>query len=535
MKQTFALLTILLIFTSQVFGQFQDLIKKNEKAVFAIYTYDDYGAATGIGTGFFISTDGIGLTNFHVLNGAARGIIKTVDGKTYQIDRIISSSEQADLIKFKVNTKGEITAFLTLKYTPLEKGEKVFVIGNPHGFESTVSEGIISSIRPSVEYGSVIQITAPISSGSSGSPVMTLDGKVIGVATYQFAKGQNLNFAVSISSISFLNTITTTNFITSKPNLLIINERCLTNSQLLLNSIEFKEYETVLNFSFTNVSMGFGESMQIWTNFQERDETFVIQDLNTLQNYFAKSATIGTSRENGTSIGLGETKRFKVIFPQIPRNLKRINIIEGISSSWKFLNLDLTKYTNIEQQNTESHNKNIALTKLENKKFEEAKTLLSDVVQTNKYDHDAYNIMGIISYILDNNYDALTYFSKAIELSPIDDIYYFNRYTVYRYKDDYINALKDINSAIKIKPYKGDYYQYRAIIFTQQKEWKKAVSDWDMAINIMGEGYYLLKYRGLCKSWLEDFSGACRDFNLAYKLDDFQDSQLKQWIEQNCK
>ena len=63
MKQTFALLTILLIFTSQVFGQFQDLIKKNEKAVFAIYTYDDYGAATGIGTGFFISTDGIGLTN----------------------------------------------------------------------------------------------------------------------------------------------------------------------------------------------------------------------------------------------------------------------------------------------------------------------------------------------------------------------------------------------------------------------------------------------------------------------------------------
>jgi tetratricopeptide (TPR) repeat protein len=281
--------------------------------------------------------------------------------------------------------------------------------------------------------------------------------------------------------------------------------------------------------------MGFGESMLIWTNFQERDETFVIQDLNTLQNYFAKSATIGTSRENGTSIGLGETKRFKVIFPQIPRNLKRINIIEGISSSWKFLNLDLTKYTNIEQQNTESHNKNVALTKLENKKFEEAKTLLSEVVQTNKYDHDAYNIMGIISYILDNNYDALTYFSKAIELSPIDDIYYFNRYTVYSYKDDYVNALKDINSAIKIKPNQGDYYRYRALIFTYEKEWKKAVSDWDMAINIMGEGFYLLKNRGLCKSWLEDFSGACRDFNLAYKLGDFQDSQLKQWIEQTCK
>ena len=177
------------------------------------------------------------MSNFHVLEGASRGVVKTVDGKTYQIDNIISSSEQADLIKFKVNTKGEATPFLTTKSTTPEKGEKVFVIGNPHGFESSVSEGIISSVRPSDEYGTVLQITAPISPGSSGSPVMTLDGKVIGVATFQFAKGQNLNFAVGIGSTSYLKTATTT-FVNSRPDMLVINERCPTNSQLLLNSIE---------------------------------------------------------------------------------------------------------------------------------------------------------------------------------------------------------------------------------------------------------------------------------------------------------
>ncbi len=167
MKQTLTFLVTLLLFTGQVFGQLQDLIKKNEKAIFAIYTYDDYGVATGLGTGFFISQDGIALSNYHVLSGASRGVIKTTDGKTYQIEQVISSSEQADLVKFKVNLKGETAPFLATKETTLEKGEKVFVIGNPHGFESSVSEGIISSIRPSDDYGTVRRHGISVGYGSS--------------------------------------------------------------------------------------------------------------------------------------------------------------------------------------------------------------------------------------------------------------------------------------------------------------------------------------------------------------------------------
>jgi len=535
MKQALTLLTTLLLFTGQVFGQLQDLIKKNEKAIFAIYTYDDYGVATGIGTGFFISADGIGLSNYHVLEGASRGVVKTIDGKTYEIGQIISSSEQADLVKFKINTKGETTTFLTTKSTSLEKGEKIFVIGNPHGFESSVSEGIISSVRPSDDYGTVLQITAPISAGSSGSPVMTFDGKVIGVATFQFTKGQNLNFAVGINSVNNLKTSNNT-FSAARPDMLIINERCPTNSELILNSIEFKDYETILNFSFTNVSMGFGASMAIWSSFKNKDDMFVIQDLNTLERYYARSSTIGNSRENGTSVALGETKRFKVIFPPIPKNIKKVNIMEGLSSSWKFLDLDLSKFTNLEKQNTDNHIKNYALVKLENKKFDEAKTLLSESVEANKADHDAYNIMGIISYIMDNNYDALLFFSKAIEVAPNNPIYYFNRYTVYfEQKKDYENSLKDINNAIKILPSQGDYYQFRAYIYMAQKDWKKAVSDWDMAINLMGEIGYLYKYRGNCKTWINDFSGACRDWKEAYRLSGYRDNELNETIKKNCR
>jgi S1-C subfamily serine protease len=90
--------------------------------------------------------------------------------------------------------------FLTLgKSTTAVEGQKVIVIGNPTGLTGTVSDGIISAFR---ENRSPIQIIAPISPGSSGSPVMDEDGQVIGVATLQIVEGQNLNFAIAVEKVS---------------------------------------------------------------------------------------------------------------------------------------------------------------------------------------------------------------------------------------------------------------------------------------------------------------------------------------------
>jgi len=532
----FIIVFIALILSSNIIlaqSNLKDLIAKNEKAVFSIFTYDDFGVPSGSGTGFFISSSGIGISNFHVLGGAANAIIKTQDGNTYKIVEILEENSDADLIKFRIENDKSITfPYLVRKKTLLQKGEDIFVIGNPQGFESTVSEGIISSIRKVEGYEEVIQITAPISPGSSGSPVMTLDGKVIGIATFQYTEGQNLNFAVSSNMIDKL---VPKNKILSKSentNFIVINERCKDNTELVLNSIEFKEYETVLNFSFTNVSIGYGPYMQIWSKLNTKDETFFVQDLQTMDKYYAISSSIGNSRENGTRVELGETKRFKIIFPPIPRSVKKVNIMEGISSSWNFLNIDLSKYLNIENQETENYGLQFALTKLETKDFKNAKLLLSERVETNKGDNDAYNIMGIISYVMDNNYDALLNFSKAIEIMPNNPIYYFNRYRVYmERKGDLDNALKDINSAIRLLPNQGDYYQYRAYVYMGLKEWEKAIFDWDMAINLMGDIWYLYKSRGNCKTWIEDFSGACKDWEKAYRLSNYEDIELKKTMK----
>jgi hypothetical protein len=80
----------------------------------------------------------------------------------------------------------------------VEEGQRVLVIGNPEGLQGTVSDGLVAAIR---ENGQYIQITAPISHGSSGSPVLNEQGQVIGVATSMLVDGQNLNFAISTVAI----------------------------------------------------------------------------------------------------------------------------------------------------------------------------------------------------------------------------------------------------------------------------------------------------------------------------------------------
>jgi tetratricopeptide (TPR) repeat protein len=81
------------------------------------------------------------------------------------------------------------------------EGQDIVVIGNPLGLESTVSAGIVSAVRDIPAFGKILQITAPISPGSSGSPVINSKGEVIGVATLIVTKGQNLNFAVPSDKI----------------------------------------------------------------------------------------------------------------------------------------------------------------------------------------------------------------------------------------------------------------------------------------------------------------------------------------------
>ena len=171
-----------------------NVAKKAFPSVVMIVMEDANGQPNTIGSGFFVS-DGVVASNFHVIEGASRGFVKIIGDKTkYDIDGVIALDEFHDLVLLQV--KAATAPLLSLRDSKnLAIGEEVFAVGNPQGLEGTFSQGIVSSIRE-LEGGSLVQITAPISPGSSGGPVLDDKAEVIGVTVATYKSGQNLNFAI---------------------------------------------------------------------------------------------------------------------------------------------------------------------------------------------------------------------------------------------------------------------------------------------------------------------------------------------------
>jgi len=172
------------------------LIKRTLPAVVTIAGYNEQGKFTSFGSGFFINNQGHLATNYHVIRSMAHAKVKTRDGKTYPMTTVLAVDKYADLALCQVDIPAGSPNFLTVCRELPEVGERVVVIGSPQLLEHTVSEGIVSAIRSDTHKGQAIQMTAPISGGSSGGPVINLKGEVVGVSTFFRQGGQNLNFAI---------------------------------------------------------------------------------------------------------------------------------------------------------------------------------------------------------------------------------------------------------------------------------------------------------------------------------------------------
>jgi len=177
------------------------LVDKIRPAVVTVVVYDANRQVSSIGSGFFIDKIGHLITNYHVLEGSLAADVRTSDGTIYPIKLVVAANKSVDLVKVLVDIpRNKIKWIRVSKSLPLI-AEQIVVVGSPMGLEQTVSEGIVSSIREIPAVGDFFQMSAPISPGSSGSPVINMKGQVIGVATFQFLRGQNLNFSIAGKSV----------------------------------------------------------------------------------------------------------------------------------------------------------------------------------------------------------------------------------------------------------------------------------------------------------------------------------------------
>jgi S1-C subfamily serine protease len=180
----------------------QQIAAKAFRSTVILVMQDGNGQAISLGSGFFVR-DGEIATNYHVIRGASRGYARLI-GQKHQlpIEGFTAIDERRDLVLLKVPS-GRWPTLEIGNSDSVQVGESIYAVGNPQGLEGTFSQGIVSGIRSSQD-GSLIQITAPISPGSSGGPVLNQSGSVIGVAVSTFKSGQNLNFAIASSHLRAL-------------------------------------------------------------------------------------------------------------------------------------------------------------------------------------------------------------------------------------------------------------------------------------------------------------------------------------------
>lgn len=182
------------------------LVKRVKPAVVAIATYDANGEAVMTGSGFFLRPGQV-VTNLHVIRNAVRAEIKTLDGKgkVYPVSGALAVDEEGDLALLSVEMSPTERARSTELSKELpDEGEPIFVIGNPLKLEGSVSDGIVSAVREVPNSYRIIQITAPISHGNSGSPVFNQRGQVLGVVTVKVTNGQNINLAIEAARVGEL-------------------------------------------------------------------------------------------------------------------------------------------------------------------------------------------------------------------------------------------------------------------------------------------------------------------------------------------
>jgi tetratricopeptide (TPR) repeat protein len=201
------LLAVSLFSFQQTYAQesLPELVKRVKPAVVAIATYDADGEPVMTGSGFFLRPGEV-VTNLHVIRGAKRCEIKTLDGKgkVFPVTGTLAIDEEGDLVLLSVDMPRERPRASEIAAALPDEGESIFVIGNPLKLEGSVTDGIVSAVREVPNVGKIIQITAPISHGNSGSPVFNLKGQVIGVVTIKVTNGQNINLAIGVARLAEL-------------------------------------------------------------------------------------------------------------------------------------------------------------------------------------------------------------------------------------------------------------------------------------------------------------------------------------------
>jgi tetratricopeptide (TPR) repeat protein len=456
------LLSVSIIIPCRAQETLPEIIKKVQASTVLILTYDEAGKVKAQGSGFFISKNGDIITNRHVLEEASKAEIKVGEGKVYAITGIVAEDKEHDLIRASVDIPLEIVSPIELYCAVPEVGERVIVIGSPLGLEQTVSDGIISAVREIPQFGKIIQITAPLSPGSSGSPVVNMKGEVIGIATFQILEGQNLNFSIPSERIAKLESGKMKTFAEWKSGK---TEEWLSSAEGLfvtgLHHAGAEDYEKALSYL----------------------ERAVKKDPNQAVAYFLMGLCHDALGNYNEAI-----KAYK----------QAIRIEPDFAAA--------------------QYNLGVAYGKLE--RHNEAIEAYKQVIRIEPDYEDAYNNLGMEYGIVRRDTDAIEAFKQAIRVQPDYADAYFNLGQLYSFLCRWDDALEAYKKVISLKPDFAEAYFSLGTAYGGLGRYNDSLEAVKEAIRIKPDYANAHFYLGLIYLLMGDKSSALDEYRILKGIDE---------------
>ena len=433
-------------------------------------------------------------TNFHVIDGAVKGIARLVNkGTAYPLEGRAGADEINDLALLRVTIHGVIPLSLG-DSDKVQTGQTVYVAGNPLGFDGTFSDGIVSSRRNT--YGiERLQMTAPISPGSSGGPVLNTSGEVIGVSVSTFSPlfGQNLNFAIPSNSLRELLTRSRQ----AKPMLYSKQTTSAdTFRQRGWEKIRLGDYNGAL-VDFANAIRLSPDNSVLYAmrghaKHSLRQYASAVDDYNTAIRL--NPDLIQMKRTLTSDVGTQERKSI---------NLMRPSLIMTQPSDLIQMKLQLTCGGWVKEQLN---------------RFDAAIADYDTAIRLNPNYSYAYEWRGKTKEELNQIDAAIADYDTAIRLAPEDSSAYFYRGNAKSVLEQHFAAISDYDIAIRLDPEDAAGYLNRGASKAALNQYSAAIADYDIAIRLNPDLALAYKNRGLSKYTLNQVHGAKQDLNIALKL-----------------
>ena len=453
----------------------EDIAEKALAATVYLEMKDTNGKTLGIGSGFFVKPNII-ATNYHVIEGAAKGTAKLVGKFTrYKIEGVTATDKTNDLALLKVTAYG-IKQLSLGDSNKVRIGETVYVAGNPKGLEGTFSDGIISSRRDK-RTKERLQMTAPISPGSSGGPVLNKKGEVIGVSFMTLEGGQNLNFAIPAEYLKKLLKQSKLAKPLTQGNKSISAETYLlwgnAKSDLGYYASAIKDYTAAIRLKPDDAEAYYHRGM---TKYQLRQHTASIPDYDTAISDFNAAIRIKSDHAEAY-YHRGMAKRLLSKYTdaisdfnaaiRIKPDHAKAYLFRGNAKAWLGQHDDAISDYDTAIQIKPDHAKAYLFRGVMKYRLGQNTAAIVDYDTAIRLNPDylkAYINRGMAKWQLVQHAAAIVDYDNVLRLNPDDASAYYRRGNLKYQLGQYIDAISDFNAAIQLKTDYAEAYIFRGII-----------------------------------------------------------------------